>query len=134
VERFAPGLKKSRTPHIRGHILIVFERAENSTDERERRRLLTFVIVGGGPTGVEMAGAIAELARGIGDRLPRHRSRIRSVVLVESGPRVLAAFPETLSFAAKRAIERLGVEIRLGTHVNRCGADGVIISNDLDRH
>jgi hypothetical protein len=68
--------KKSRTPHSRGHILVAFERAENSTYKRERRRLLTFVLVCGGPTGVEMAGAIAELARGIGDRLPQHRSGI----------------------------------------------------------
>jgi NADH dehydrogenase FAD-containing subunit len=131
-ERFAPGLKKiDDATDIRGRILLAFERAENSSDERERRRLLTFVIVGGGPTGVEMAGAIAELARrALSTDFRNIDPRAARVVLVESGSRVLAAFPETLSAAAKRALERLGVEVLLGTRVSRCGPEGVIISND----
>jgi len=131
-ERFAPGLKKiDDATDIRGRILLAFERAENNSDERERRRLLTFVIVGGGPTGVEMAGAIAELARrALSTDFRNIDPRSARVVLVESGPRVLAAFPETLSAAAKRALERLGVEVLLGTRVGRCGPQGVIISND----
>jgi NADH dehydrogenase len=131
-ERFAPGLKKiDDATDIRGRILVAFERAETSSDHRERRRLLTFVIVGGGPTGVEMAGAIAELARrALSTDFRNIDPGSARIVLVESGPRVLAAFPETLSAAAKRALERLGVEVLLGARVSRCGPQGVIISND----
>jgi NADH dehydrogenase len=131
-ERFAPGLKKiDDATDIRSRILVAFERAENSSDDREKRRLLTFVIVGGGPTGVEMAGAIAELARrALSTDFRNIDPGSARVVLVESGPRVLAAFPETLSAAAKRALERLGVEVLLGARVSRCGPEGVIISND----
>jgi NADH dehydrogenase len=94
-ERFAPGLKKiDDATDIRSRILVAFERAENSSDDRERRRLLTFVIVGGGPTGVEMAGAIAELARrALAIDFRNIDPGSARVVLVESGPRVLAAFP-----------------------------------------
>jgi NADH dehydrogenase len=131
-ERFAPGLKKiDDATDIRSRILVAFERAENSSDDRERRRLLTFVIVGGGPTGVEMAGAIAELARrALAIDFRNIDPGSARVVLVESGPRVLAAFPESLSAAANRALERLGVEVRVGTRVSRCSLEGVIISND----
>jgi NADH dehydrogenase len=131
-ERFAPGLKKiDDATDIRGRILVAFERAETSSDQRERRRLLTFVIVGGGPTGVEMAGAIAELAhRALSTDFRNIDPGSARIVLVEGGPRVLAAFPETLSAAAKRALERLGVEVLLGARVSRCGPEGVIISND----
>ena len=131
-ECFAPGLKKiDDATAIRGRILVAFERAENSTDDRERRRLLSFVVVGGGPTGVEMAGAIAELARrALSTDFRNIDPGAARVVLVESGPRVLAAFPETLSAAAKRALERLGVEVLVGTRVSRCGPEGVIIGNE----
>jgi NADH:ubiquinone reductase (H+-translocating) len=131
-ECFAPGLKKiDDATDIRGRILVAFERAENSSDARERQRLLTFVIVGGGPTGVELAGAIAELARrALSSDFRNIDPRSARIVLLHSGPRLLAAFPETLSAAAKRALERLGVEVRLGTRVTRCGPEGVIISND----
>jgi NADH dehydrogenase len=130
-ECFAPGLKKiDDATDIRSRILVAFERAENSTDDRERRRLLTFVIVGGGPTGVEMAGAIAELARrALSTDFRNIDPRSARIVLIDSGPRVLAAFPETLSAAAKRALERLGVEVVLGTRVSRCSLDGVIVGN-----
>ena len=130
-ECFAPGLKKiDDATDIRSRILVAFERAENSTDDRERRRLLTFVIIGGGPTGVEMAGAIAELARkALSIDFRNIDPRSARVVLVESGPRVLANFPEPLSAVAKRALERLGVEVVLGTRVSRCSLDGVIVGN-----
>jgi NADH dehydrogenase FAD-containing subunit len=103
-ERFAPGLKKiDDATDIRGRILIAFEQAENSSDPLERQRLLTFVIIGGGPTGVEMAGAIAELARrALAVDFRNIDPRSARIILIESGPRVLAAFPETLSAAAQR--------------------------------
>lgn len=131
-ERFAPGLKKiDDATDIRCRILLAFERADNSSDERERKRLLSFVIVGGGPTGVEMAGAIAELARkALSIDFRNIDPRSARVVLVESGPRVLANFPEPLSAVAKRALEKLGVEVRLGSRVSRCDPEGVIISDE----
>jgi len=130
-ERFAPGLKKiDDATDIRGRILMAFEHAENTFDDLERRRLLTFIIVGGGPTGVEMAGAIAELARkALSTDFRNIDPRSARIILIESGPRVLAHFPETLSAAAKRALERLGVEVHVGTRVNRCGPDGVMSVN-----
>lgn len=130
-ERFAPGLKKiDDATDIRGRILVAFEHAENTLDGLERRRLLTFVIVGGGPTGVEMAGAIAELARkALSTDFRNIDPRSARIILIESGPRVLAHFPETLSAAAERALERLGVEVRIGTRVSRCGPDGVMSAN-----
>jgi NADH:ubiquinone reductase (H+-translocating) len=127
----APGLKKiDDATAIRRRILTAFEQAEATDDHEARRRLLTFVVIGGGPTGVEMAGAIAELAR----VALRHDFRNidpaeASIVLVEAGPRVLAAFPPTLSAAAQRALERLGVEVRLGTPVTCCDEQGVTIGD-----
>jgi NADH dehydrogenase len=131
-ECFAPGLKKiDDATAIRGRILLAFERAESTGDERERRRLLTFVIVGGGPTGVEMAGAIAELARvALAIDFRNIDPKSARIVLVESGLRVLAKFPESLSMVAKRSLEKLGIEIRLGARVSRCDPAGVIVGND----
>jgi NADH dehydrogenase len=130
-ERFAPGLKKiDDATDIRARILVAFEHAENSRDDTERQRLLTFVIVGGGPTGVEMAGAIAELARkALSTDFRNIDPRLARIILIESGPRVLAHFPATLSAAAERALERLGVEVRVGTRVSRCGPEGVVIAS-----
>lgn len=131
-EGVAPGLKKiDDATMIRRRILQAFEHAEVSDDPAARRRLLTFVVIGAGPTGVEMAGAIAELAR----VALRHDFRTINpgearVVLVEAGPRVLAAFPPVLSAAAQRALERLGVEVRLGTAVTQCDAEGVTIGSE----
>ena len=89
------------------------------------------MIVGGGPTGVEMAGAIAELARvALSLDFRNIDPRATRVILVESGLRVLARFPETLSAIAKRALEKLGVEVRLGARVSRCDPQGVIIANE----
>ncbi|HVY98040.1 MAG TPA: NAD(P)/FAD-dependent oxidoreductase [Dongiaceae bacterium] len=128
-EKAAPGLKKiDDATHIRRRLLLAFERAETSQDPAERRSLLTFVVVGGGPTGVEMAGAIAEIARHalVGDFRAIDPRQAR-VVLVEAGPRLLPAFPESLSAAARRALERLGVEIVLGKPVTECTEEGVVI-------
>ena len=130
-ECFAPGLKKIEdATDIRGRILLAFEHAECTDDERERQRLLTFVIVGGGPTGVEMAGAIAELARVALADFRNIDPRSARVILIEGGSRVLANFPPSLSAIAKRALENLGVEVRLGVRVSRCDPEGVIIGNE----
>jgi NADH dehydrogenase len=131
-ERWAPGLKKiDDATEIRGRILLAFERAESTNDESERQRLLSFVIVGGGPTGVEMAGAIAELARvALSIDFRNIDPKSARVILVESGSRVLAHFPESLSAIAKRALEKLGVEIHLGARVSRCDPEGVFIANE----
>jgi NADH:ubiquinone reductase (H+-translocating) len=131
-EQYAPGLKKiDDATAIRRRILLAFELAEAATDETERRRLLNFVIVGGGPTGVELAGAIAELAKRALVRDFRHiDSRQARIVLVEAGPRVLPAFPESLSAIAHRSLERLGVEVRTGAPVTGCDTDGVTIGGE----
>ena len=126
---FAPGLKRiDDATLIRRRVLTAFERAEVAEDPAERKRLLTFVVVGGGPTGVEMAGAIAELAR---HALARDFRAIdpthARVVLVEAGPRLLAAFPERLSVEARRTLERLGVEVVLGMPVTACDEGGVAV-------
>ncbi len=131
-EQFAPGLKKiDDATDIRSRILLAFERAENASDERERQRLLSFVIVGGGPTGVEMAGAIAELARvALSIDFRNIDPKSARIILVEGGLRLLANFPDSLSAVAKRALEKLGVDVRLGARVSRCDPEGVIIANE----
>lgn len=116
---------------MRRRILIAFERAEDSGDAAERHRLLTFVIVGGGPTGVELAGALAELAKAALARDFRHIDPTTArVVLVEAGARLLAGFPPPLSNVAAQALGRLGVEVRLGAEVGCCDRDGVIIGDE----
>jgi NADH:ubiquinone reductase (H+-translocating) len=127
-EPFAPGLKTLEdATTLRRRILVAFERAERETDPERRAALLTFVIIGAGPTGVEMAGTIADLAK---DTLaPDFRNIDTSnarVLLVEAGPRVLAGFPEDLSAYAQRSLEELGVEVVLGQPVTECSADGVV--------
>jgi NADH dehydrogenase FAD-containing subunit len=131
-EPFAPGLKKIEdATAIRARVLTAFERAEDETDEAERRRLLTFVVVGAGPTGVEMAGAIAELANNALARDFRNIDpRLARVVLVEAGPRVLPVFPEKLSAVAARALQGLGVEVRTGQAVGQCDAQGVAVGGE----
>jgi NADH dehydrogenase len=127
-EPFAPGLKTLEdATTLRRRILVAFERAERESDPERRAALLTFVIIGAGPTGVEMAGTIADLAR---DTLPpdfrnidTHKTR---VVLIEAGPRVLAGFPDDLSSYAQRSLESLGVEVMLGQPVTECTADCVV--------
>ena len=126
-EDAAPGLKSiPDATEIRSRILSSFERAEATSDPELRRSLLTFVVVGGGPTGVELAGAIAELAR----HAVRHDFRnidssTARVVLVEAGDRALATFPPCLSMKAKVQLEQLGVEVKLGAAVTRCDDTGV---------
>ncbi|MGE5203962.1 MAG: NAD(P)/FAD-dependent oxidoreductase [Acidobacteriota bacterium] len=131
-EPFAPGLKKiDDATEIRRRILLAFETAENTKDMEEWRRLLTFVVIGAGPTGVELSGATAELARkALATDFRNIDPRATRVVLVEAGPRVLPTFPEQLSRAAQRALEKLGVEVRLGKAVTRCDAAGAIVGGD----
>jgi NADH dehydrogenase len=123
----APGLKTlDDATAIRRRILLAFERAEMASDAAESQRLLTIVIVGGGPTGVELAGALAELARRALARDFRVIDpRQTRVMLIEAGPRLLANFPEALSAYTQRALERLGVEVTLGQAVTHCDAGGV---------
>jgi NADH dehydrogenase len=126
-EPFAPGLKTLEdATTLRRRILVAFERAERESDPARRAALMTFVIVGAGPTGVELAGTIAELAR---DTLPPDFRNIDTqrarVVLIEAGPRVLAGFPDDLSAYAQRSLESLGVEVMLGKAVTECNGDGV---------
>ncbi|MEM6376414.1 MAG: NAD(P)/FAD-dependent oxidoreductase, partial [Pseudomonadota bacterium] len=126
----APGLKRlADATEIRQRILMSFERAELASSAQERAREMTFVIVGGGPTGVEMAGAIAELAQ---YTLVRDFRRISSmdarVVLIEAGPRLLSSFPENLSDKARRQLESRGVEVWLNTPVEDLDAEGVLTS------
>lgn len=116
---------------MRRRILLAFERAEDSDDEAERRRLLTFVIIGGGPTGVELAGTLAELARAAFARdFRRIDPTTARTVLVEAGPRLLPSFPPQLSARAARALTRLGVEVRLGAPVTQCDAEGAVLGNE----
>ncbi|MDH3689859.1 MAG: NAD(P)/FAD-dependent oxidoreductase [Gammaproteobacteria bacterium] len=130
--KYAPGLKQIEdATAIRRRILMAFERAEMETDIEERKRLLTFVIVGGGPTGVELAGALVELARKalVADfrRIDPHQARI---IIVEAGNRVLPSFPVRLSQFAERSLEGLGVEVRLGAPITWCDAQGVIVNKE----
>jgi NADH dehydrogenase len=129
--RWAPGLKTLDDAFaIRRRVLLAFERAERESDPDLRRAWLNFVVVGGGPTGVELAGTLAEIAR---HTLPREfrrsdPSRAR-VLLVEAGPRLLAAFDPRLSAKAQRQLERLGVEVRTGTAVTAIDGDGVCLGD-----
>jgi len=128
-ESFAPGLKTlAQATEIRRRILVAFERAENERDPEVQRALLNFVVVGGGPTGVELAGAIADIARTV---LVRDFRRINPstarVVLLEGGPRILPVFDPRLSEHAKRDLEALGVEVRLGALVTSVDLQGVQI-------
>ena len=131
-ETFAPGLKTlDDALEIRGRMLMAYEVAERETDPLERRRLLTFVIIGGGPTGVEMAGAIAEIAR----QTLAHEFRAISpeqarVLLVEAGPSILSTFPADLRGEARRSLERLAVEVREDAAVTGIDARGVQIGTE----
>ena len=124
---FAPGLKHiADATEIRRRFLLAFERAEVVEDETARARLLTFVIIGGGATGVEMAGAIAEVARQtLQHDFRRIDPRTSRIVLIEAGPRLLPAFPQALSDYAKRSLESMGVAVELNRKVTGCDAQGV---------
>jgi NADH dehydrogenase len=124
---YAPGLKVlADATRIREKILIAFEKAELETNQEERDALLTFVVVGGGPTGVELAGMIAELSQHtLCNEFRNIDSKNARVVLIEAAPRVLPTFAESLSAYAYAALEKLGVEIELGQPVSKCDESGV---------
>lgn len=123
----APGLKRIEdATKIRRELLVAFERAELTDDDAERKKLLTFVIIGAGPTGVELAGAVAEVAR---QSLPpdfrRVDPRTARIILIEAGPRILPTLPEDLSAYAERSLVDMGVEVMTETRVTACDASGV---------
>jgi NADH dehydrogenase len=127
-EPFAPGLKTLEdATAIRSRILLAFEQAERESDEQRRAALLTFAIVGGGPTGVELAGTIAELAHeNLRADFRRIDTRAAKVVLIEAGPRILPSFGEDLAQYAHAALQRLGVQVEVGHAVRECNDDGVV--------
>ena len=127
---FAPGLKGIEDAlDIRHRLLLAFEEAEGSTDETTRRAWLSFVIVGGGPTGVELAGAAAELARnGLRGEFRAIDPATARIVLVQSAPRLLPNFPPCLSAAAERALAALGVEVLVGSRVESVDQNGALIA------
>jgi NADH dehydrogenase FAD-containing subunit len=131
-EQFAPGLKSlADAVAIRNRILQAFEQAEAEENPRRHRDLLTFVLVGAGPTGVEMAGALAVLVRtSLRSEFRRIDPLSARIVLVDMANRVLGSFAEELSSAAKQRLERLGVEVRLGHGVDQIDADGVIVAGE----
>jgi NADH dehydrogenase len=126
-EEYAPGLKTlEQSLEIRRRVLTAFELAEKSNDPEEQRRLLTFAVVGAGPTGVEMAGAIAEMARHtLKNDFSNIDSRMTKVYLIEAGPRILPAYKEKLAWHAHKDLESLGVEVLINTAVTNIDADGV---------
>ena len=130
--QFAPGLKSlADAVEIRNRILQAFEQAEAEEDPARHRDLLTFVLVGAGPTGVEMAGAIAVLVRNtLKSEFRRVKPESARIILMDMAPRVLGTFPDGLSQAAKRRLESLGVEVRLGHGVEGIDADGVIVGGE----
>src|SRR5262245_53718054 len=131
-EKFAPGLKTLEdATTLRRHILVAFERAERESDPARRDALLTFAIIGAGPTGVELAGTIAELAHHtlVGD-FRNIDTRKARVVLIEAGPRVLAGFADDLSTYAKESLKKIGVEVVLGQPVTEIDRDGVVYGGE----
>jgi NADH:ubiquinone reductase (H+-translocating) len=131
--QFAPGLKSIRqATEIRNQILWAFEQAEKESNEEKRQALLTFVLVGAGPTGIEMAGSIAGLAH---KTLPAEFHHIdpaqARIILVEALPRILLAFPERLGEKAKKALNHLGVEVRTNSPVEDINSEGVVIGGKL---
>lgn len=128
----APGLKSLEDAlEIRRRVLFAFEEAEREADAARRRAWLTFVIIGGGPTGVELAGSLSEIAH---RALPRDFRRINTrdarIVLIEGQPRVLPTYPERLSEDARRALERLQIEVRLGLRVSAIDGEGVVLGEE----
>jgi NADH:quinone reductase (non-electrogenic) len=126
---YAPGLKTlDDATYLRRRILLAFEKAETERDPDERRRLLNFVVVGGGPTGVEMAGPIAELSkRALAADFRSIDPREARIILVKAAPRLLLPFDPALSETAKRSLEQLGVEVRLGSAVTDCDCGGATL-------
>jgi NADH dehydrogenase len=131
----APGLKSLEDAlEIRRRVLLAYEAAERSSDATERRALLTFVVIGGGPTGVELAGALAEISRKTIARDFRVIDPTQArILLLEGGPRVLPSFPETLSRKAEVQLRRLGVEVRTNTMVTSVSPDAVWVGGEQVR-
>jgi NADH:ubiquinone reductase (H+-translocating) len=132
-EEFAPGLKTlSQATEIRSRVLVAFENAETCRDAALQSQFLTFVVVGGGPTGVELAGALGEMARFTLTKEFRHIDfgKVR-ILLVEGAPRLLAAFTPAHSAKAAKVLEGLGVQVRLGVHVTDITADGISIGAEF---
>ncbi len=132
-ETFAPGLKSvEEATEIRRRVLMAFELAERERENSARKEFLTFVIVGGGPTGVELAGAIGEISRYTLARDFRHIDpRLTRIILIEAGPRILAGFDPELSAKAARGLERLGVTVWTNTRVTDMGVDGVTAGGEV---
>ncbi len=130
-EAVAPGLKTIEdATEIRGRILGAFEAAERESDPERRRRLLTFLIVGGGPTGVELAGTLGEIANDtLKEDFRSFRPEESRIILLEAGPRILTAFPESLSAEAEKALLRLGVRVRTSVAVAAIDSTGVTLGN-----
>jgi NADH:ubiquinone reductase (H+-translocating) len=124
----APGLKTlDDALEMRRRVLLAFESAERASDPERQRRFLTFVIVGGGPTGVELAGALAEIARqSLRHDFRRIKPESARIIVLDAGPSLIPAFPERLREAARQSLERLGVEVRTGATVTGIDADGVV--------
>jgi NADH dehydrogenase len=131
-EKFAPGLKDlDDAVEIRRRVLLAFEAAEKESDAERRRELMTFVVVGGGPTGVELAGAIAELARFVLARDFRSiRPEAAEILLLEAGPKILPSFAPDLSESARRQLANLGVEVRVNAHVTDIDEGGVWLGDE----
>lgn len=129
-ESVAPGLKTLEdATTIRRRVLLSFERAEETDDPAEREALLTFTIIGAGPTGVELAGIIAELAhRVLPEEFRRIDTRKSRIMLIEAGPRILPSFSEKLSAYATRSLTKRGVQIMTGHPVTDCSVDGVVLN------
>lgn len=123
----APGIKDlDDAVEMRRRVLVALEQAEREEDAAKQRALLTFIVIGGGPTGVELAGAVGELSQVIVARdFRRLRPEQLKVILLEGGPRLLASFPERLALAAQDSLRRIGVEVRLGAKVTAISPDGV---------
>lgn len=134
-QQHAPCLKSlADATSIRRDVLLAFEAAELEPDPEERRALTTLVLVGAGPTGVEMAGALAELAhRALADEFRHVDPRTARIILLEAAPRILLQFPESLADNARRMLERMGVEVRSGAAVESVDADGVVIAGERIR-
>jgi NADH dehydrogenase len=132
-EKFAPGLKDlDDAVEIRRRVLLAFEAAEKETDLARRRELLTFVVVGGGPTGVELAGAIAELARFVLARDFRQiHPEAAEILLLEGGPRILPSFSPDLSASAERQLANLGVKVRTNAQVTNIDEHGVYLGGEM---
>jgi NADH dehydrogenase len=131
-EQYAPGLKTlEQATEIRRRLLFAFEAAENELDPSKQAGHLTFVVVGGGPTGVELAGAIADISRTVMVRdFRRIDPRHARIILVEGAPRILGAFSEELAARAHRDLEDMGVEVRTGCMVEHIDGDGVVVNGE----